>query len=95
MLPFEAAVTADPTQPNLLGKDLQRQQHILGALPRARQVSGASGRRSGNTKSDRRLASSIRSGDKTSRMRRGLGGAPSGFRTPDPLIKSQLLYQLS
>jgi hypothetical protein len=23
------------------------------------------------------------------------GGAPSGFRTPDPLIKSQLLYQLS
>jgi hypothetical protein len=22
-------------------------------------------------------------------------GAPSGFRTPDPLIKSQLLYQLS
>jgi len=21
--------------------------------------------------------------------------APSGFRTPDPLIKSQLLYQLS
>jgi hypothetical protein len=24
-----------------------------------------------------------------------LGGAPSGFRTPDPLIKSQLLYQLS
>ena len=26
---------------------------------------------------------------------RFLGGAPSGFRTPDPLIKSQLLYQLS
>jgi hypothetical protein len=24
-----------------------------------------------------------------------LYGAPSGFRTPDPLIKSQLLYQLS
>lgn len=24
-----------------------------------------------------------------------LVGAPSGFRTPDPLIKSQLLYQLS
>ena len=24
-----------------------------------------------------------------------LCGAPSGFRTPDPLIKSQLLYQLS
>jgi hypothetical protein len=24
-----------------------------------------------------------------------LRGAPSGFRTPDPLIKSQLLYQLS
>ena len=24
-----------------------------------------------------------------------LFGAPSGFRTPDPLIKSQLLYQLS
>ena len=23
------------------------------------------------------------------------GGAPSGTRTPDPLIKSQLLYQLS
>ena len=28
-------------------------------------------------------------------VRAGLGGAPSGFRTPDPLIKSQLLYQLS
>ena len=26
---------------------------------------------------------------------KGLSGAPSGFRTPDPLIKSQLLYQLS
>jgi hypothetical protein len=26
---------------------------------------------------------------------RGVSGAPSGFRTPDPLIKSQLLYQLS
>ena len=25
----------------------------------------------------------------------GFVGAPSGFRTPDPLIKSQLLYQLS
>ena len=24
-----------------------------------------------------------------------LSCAPSGFRTPDPLIKSQLLYQLS
>jgi hypothetical protein len=24
-----------------------------------------------------------------------LTSAPSGFRTPDPLIKSQLLYQLS
>ena len=24
-----------------------------------------------------------------------ISGAPSGFRTPDPLIKSQLLYQLS
>ena len=24
-----------------------------------------------------------------------LESAPSGFRTPDPLIKSQLLYQLS
>ena len=28
-------------------------------------------------------------------QQRGFGGAPSGFRTPDPLIKSQLLYQLS
>ena len=26
---------------------------------------------------------------------RAFSGAPSGFRTPDPLIKSQLLYQLS
>ena len=26
---------------------------------------------------------------------RSYGGAPSGTRTPDPLIKSQLLYQLS
>jgi hypothetical protein len=29
------------------------------------------------------------------RAERQNGGAPSGFRTPDPLIKSQLLYQLS
>jgi hypothetical protein len=28
-------------------------------------------------------------------LRGDLAGAPSGFRTPDPLIKSQLLYQLS
>jgi hypothetical protein len=28
-------------------------------------------------------------------MENALSCAPSGFRTPDPLIKSQLLYQLS
>ena len=28
-------------------------------------------------------------------VRQFWGSAPSGFRTPDPLIKSQLLYQLS
>jgi hypothetical protein len=28
-------------------------------------------------------------------MKNPLTCAPSGFRTPDPLIKSQLLYQLS
>ena len=32
---------------------------------------------------------------KTPLQLRFLIGAPSGFRTPDPLIKSQLLYQLS
>jgi hypothetical protein len=28
-------------------------------------------------------------------VEKALNCAPSGFRTPDPLIKSQLLYQLS
>ncbi|MDT5205654.1 MAG: hypothetical protein QOD34_2290, partial [Mycobacterium sp.] len=28
-------------------------------------------------------------------MKNPVSCAPSGFRTPDPLIKSQLLYQLS
>ena len=32
---------------------------------------------------------------KTLRFRKAFFGAPSGTRTQDPLIKSQLLYQLS
>ena len=31
----------------------------------------------------------------TLRFRKAIFGAPSGTRTQDPLIKSQLLYQLS
>ena len=58
------------------------------------QFSGACQDRNGDPCGNRTHVCGVR-GRRLSRLTNGPFGAPSGTRTRDPLIKSQLLYQLS
>ena len=89
----QRVLTALPTSAPACCMDSRALERLGHHVVSRRVALGIPGRLSAPVSAPGSVNVSIRS--KKPLLNRGFACAPSGFRTPDPLIKSQLLYQLS